>query len=85
LESIVQQKEDAVAAQEFEKAAHLRDQEQQLKALIEEKRKEWQITEVPEKMTVTEDEIASIVAEWTGIPVKKLAATESERLLNLED
>jgi len=85
LESIVQQKEDAVAAQEFEKAAHLRDQEQQLKALIEEKRKEWQIREVPEKMTVTEDEIASIVAEWTGIPVKKLAATESERLLNLED
>jgi len=85
LESIVQQKEEAVAAQEFEKAAHLRDQEQQLKALIEEKRKEWQIREVPEKMTVTEDDIASIVADWTGIPVKKLAAAESEKLLNLED
>lgn len=85
LEKIIQEKEDAVAAQEFEKAAQLRDEEQQLRALIEEKRKEWQIREVPEKMTVTEDDIAAIVADWTGIPVQKLAAAESEKLLNLEE
>ena len=56
-----------------------------MRALIEEKRKEWQIREVPEKMTVTEDDIAAIVADWTGIPVQKLAAAESKSLLNLEE
>jgi len=85
LEHVVKEKEAAVASQEFEKAAELRDKEQELKKLLEEKRKDWRKNDVPEKATVTADDIASIVSDWTGIPVKRLAATETERLLHLED
>ncbi len=85
LEDLIQEKEDAVATQKFEKAAELRDEEQRLKQLIDEKRKTWKINDIPEKTTVTADDIASIVADWTGIPVRRLAAGESQRLLNLED
>ncbi|HHW19302.1 MAG TPA: ATP-dependent Clp protease ATP-binding subunit [Firmicutes bacterium] len=85
LENVVKEKEEAVASQEFEKAAQLRDKEQELRKLLEEKRKNWQKNDIPEKATVTADDIAAIVSEWTGIPVKRLAATESERLLHLEE
>jgi len=85
LERLIQEKENAVASQEFEKAAELRDQEQELKDLLDEKRKNWQTNDIPEKTTVTSEDIASIVADWTGIPIKKLAAGETERLLGLEE
>lgn len=85
LEKLIAEKEEAVASQEFEKAAELRDEEQRLQQLLEEKRKAWQTNDVPEKTTVTADDIAAIVADWTGIPIRRLAAGESERLLRLED
>lgn len=85
LEHITKEKEEAVAAQEFEKAAQLRDKEQELKKAVEAKRQQWQKNDIPEKATVTADDIAAIVSEWTGIPVQRLAATETERLLHLED
>ena len=85
LEKLTQEKEDAVASQEFEKAAELRDKEQELKELLDERRKNWQTNDIPEKTTVTSEDIASIVADWTGIPIKKLAAGETERLLGLEE
>lgn len=85
MEQVIKDKEEAVASQEFEKAAQLRDKEQELRKQLEEKRAAWQTKEIPEKATVTEDDIAAIVSEWTGIPVRKLAATETERLLHLEE
>jgi ATP-dependent Clp protease ATP-binding subunit ClpC len=85
IEELAQQKEAAVSDQEFEKAAKFRDKEQQLRKELEDRKKNWQTQDVPNKCTVTEDEIASIVSDWTGIPVQRLAAAETERLLNLEE
>ncbi len=85
IEELARQKELAVANQEFEKAAEFRDKEHRLRQELEERKKSWQAQEVPTKSTVTEEDIAVIVSDWTGIPVKKLAAAETERLLNLEE
>ena len=85
LEKIRQEKEAAISAQEFEKAAKLRDQEQKLKEELEETKKNWETQKGLEKKTVTEEDIAHIVSSWTGVPVKKLAEEESERLLKMED
>jgi len=85
LEEIVKEKEEAINAQEYEKAAQLRDEEQKLKKEIENERKDWTNKRSLQVGQVGEDEIATIVSNWTGIPVSKLAAEESERLVHLED
>ncbi|AET65927.1 ATPase with chaperone activity, ATP-binding subunit [Desulfosporosinus orientis DSM 765] len=79
------EKEAAVSSQEFEKAAEFRDKEQKIRAELAEQRGAWQNQRNKENAMVTADDIAQIVASWTGIPVKKLAEEESERLLHLED
>ena len=84
-ERLKKEKEAAVSSQEFEKAAEFRDREQKLRAELAKQREEWQNQRYKENAMVTEDDIAQIVASWTGIPVKKLAEEESERLLHLED
>lgn len=84
LGEIAKEKEEAINAQEYEKAAQLRDEEQNLKDEIENGRKEWINRRSLQVGSVGEEEIASVVASWTGIPVSKLAAEESERLVNLE-
>ena len=84
-ERLKKEKEAAVSSQEFEKAAEFRDQEQKLRAELAELRGAWQDKRYKENAMVTGDDIAQIVASWTGIPVKKLAEEESERLLHLED
>jgi len=85
LEEIRKEKEEAVLSQEFEKAAKLRDEEQTLKERLEATKEEWQTKKGLEKSVVTEHDIAHIVASWTGIPVKKLAEEETERLLKMEE
>ncbi len=85
ISELAKEKEAAVAAQQFEKAAEFRDKEQELRKTLEEKKKTWQRDDVPVKSTVNAEDIAQIVSDWTGIPVKRLASTESERLLQLED
>ncbi len=85
IEEIQKEKEAAVNNQEFEKAAQLRDQEQQLKKELEARRQDWQAARGKEELVVTEEDIAQIVSSWTGIPVKKLAEEETERLLRLEE
>lgn len=85
LEELIKEKEEAINAQEYEKAAKLRDEEQNLKDAIENERKEWANKRSLELKVVGEDEIADIVSSWTNIPVSKLAAEESERLINLEE
>lgn len=78
------EKEAAIASQEFERAASLRDMEQQIKEELETKQKEAK-QRGNERIVVSADDIAHVVATWTKIPVKKLAEEESERLLKLEE
>ncbi|AEJ38478.1 class III stress response-related ATPase [Sulfobacillus acidophilus TPY] len=85
LEEIRKEKEAAVQAQEFEKAAQMRDEEQKLREELERQTHEWHNRQRVETITVTPDDIAHIVSSWTGIPVERLASEESERLLNLEE
>ncbi|PYG87986.1 ATP-dependent Clp protease ATP-binding subunit ClpC [Ruminiclostridium sufflavum DSM 19573] len=84
VEKLSKEKEDAIRHQEFEKAAKIRDEEQKLKNELEKIRNDWHQKNQTKTDTVTENEIEEIVASWTGIPVKKLAEEESERLLKLE-
>ncbi|TGE35993.1 ATP-dependent Clp protease ATP-binding subunit [Desulfosporosinus fructosivorans] len=84
-ERLKKEKEAAVSSQEFEKAAQIRDQEHKLRVDLAEQREAWQNKRYKENAMVTPDDIAQIVASWTGIPVKKLAQEESERLLHLEE
>ncbi|MEG6587027.1 ATP-dependent Clp protease ATP-binding subunit [Dendrosporobacter sp. 1207_IL3150] len=84
LEKLRAEKEAAITAQEYERAAQLRDDEARLKAELESKQKQWRERETSRSI-VTADDIANVVAAWTGIPLKKLAAEESERLLKLEE
>ncbi|MHB9095744.1 MAG: ATP-dependent Clp protease ATP-binding subunit [Eubacteriales bacterium] len=85
LDKVRQEKEAAISAQEFEKAAKLRDTEQKMKEELESVKKDWEKQKGLEKRKVTEDDIAHIVSSWTGIPVKKLAEEESARLLKMEE
>ncbi|MGZ4134724.1 MAG: ATP-dependent Clp protease ATP-binding subunit, partial [Tumebacillaceae bacterium] len=84
LEEIRSEKESAVQSQEFEKAASLRDSEQKVREELENRKSEWQQNQVKKDSVVTSEDIADIVASWTGIPVKQLAEEESTRLLNME-
>ncbi len=84
LETVRSEKESCIKNQEFEKAAVLRDKEQEIKRSIEIERKEWQTKSATKDAIVTEERIAETISSWTGIPVSKLAQEESERLLNLE-
>ena len=79
------QKEAAIDAQDFEKAAGLRDQERQLTEERCEKEKQWRAGELDDIAEVGEEQIAEVLAHWTGIPVFKLTEEESSRLLNMED
>ena len=84
LNSVKKEKEAAVTSQDFEKAAKLRDEEQALVKEIDDK-KSVAKEESDQKLIVTEDDIAAVVAQWTGIPVAKIGEEESETLLHLED
>jgi ATP-dependent Clp protease ATP-binding subunit ClpC len=84
LEDIRKEKDAAVQSQEFEKAAALRDTEQKLKEELEDTRNQWKETQGRTDSEVTPDDISDVVASWTGIPVKKLAEEETERLLQME-
>ena len=85
LESIQKEKEAAINGQEFEKAAEMRDQEQRLRTEIDQLRENWNQRKNGAELFVDEEAIATIVSSWSGVPVKKLAQEESERLLKLED
>lgn len=85
LVEIRKEKDAAVQGQEFEKAASLRDMEQRLREELEETKKSWKEKQGKENSKVTVEDIASVVSSWTGIPVSKLAETETEKLLKLEE
>lgn len=85
LKSVCQEKESAILAQEFERAATLRDREQALKKEIEDERSHWRSAQDALELCVEESDIAEVVTQWTGIPVHNLLTEEEERLLNLEE
>jgi len=85
IEQVRKEKEAAVKGQDFEKAASLRDQERELKAQLERGRKEWSKQKAEAYPQVTGEEIAEIVAKWTGIPVLKLEQKETEKLMKIEE
>ncbi|MEN6350087.1 MAG: ATP-dependent Clp protease ATP-binding subunit, partial [Syntrophomonas sp.] len=85
LSEVVKEKEEAINAQEYEKAARLRDEEQKLKDEVDNDRKSWVNQRSLYTGSVGEEEIAAVVSNWTGIPVSKLASEESERLVHLEE
>ena len=84
LADVKKEKEAAVTAQEFEKAAEMRDEEKRIEKEINDKKKAAKENS-DAKLVVTDEDIASVVAQWTGIPVSKIAQEESESLLHLED
>jgi ATP-dependent Clp protease ATP-binding subunit ClpC len=85
IEETRRNKEAAIEAQEFEKAANLRDKERQLTNKKRELEDQWQEGEGGERPVVGEEEIADIVSMWTGIPVFKLTEAETKKLIRMEE
>ena len=85
LEAVVIEKKEAISHQDFEKAAALRDQERSLNREIEEKRAEWNRAQSTARDVVTEEDIAQVVSQWTGIPVSRMTEQEAQRLVRLEE
>ena len=79
------EKESAIDAQDFEKAASLRDREKQLLAAKSQREKEWKAGDMDVVAEVDDEQIAEVLATWTGIPVFKLTEEETSRLLHMED
>lgn len=85
LAALLKEKEEAIAHQDFEQAARLRDSEKSLRAEMDQRRKSWEDAKSAARETVGEAEIAQIVSSWTGVPVLQLTEDESRRLLALEE
>ena len=85
IEQIRQQKNQVVRMQNFEEAARLRDMEKKLQAELEALKEEWERQAAEMVYPVTEDDVADVVAMMTGIPVNKVAQSEQQKLLTLEE
>lgn len=84
IEETRKNKEEAVRTQKFEKAASLRDKEKELKEKYEKEQKKWKNKNTKQITDISEENIAEVIASWTGIPAKKITEDENERLKNLE-
>ena len=85
LERVRKEKDEAIASQQYEVAAELRDRELHLSQNVGDMEREWKADRSKERTQVTEDDIAEVVSMWTGIPVTRLAQEETERLLRMEE
>lgn len=85
IEELKSEKEVAVSQQDFEKAARLRDEEKKLNDELKKEKEAWKDKSNREEKCVTKEDIASIVSQWTNVPVTQLTQSESKRLMNLED
>ncbi|MCE2931270.1 MAG: ATP-dependent Clp protease ATP-binding subunit, partial [Vampirovibrionales bacterium] len=85
IKALVRQKEEAIRAQEFDKATELRDKEAEMREGLREIADAHKKTLDPKNITVTVEDIASVVSQWTGIPVSKLTESESDKLMKMED
>ncbi len=84
IEETQKDKEEAVRTQKFEKAATLRDKEKELKEKYEKEQKKWKNKNTKEVTNITEENIAEIISNWTGIPANKITEDENVRLKKLE-
>lgn len=84
IEKTKNEKEEAVLNQKFEKAAELRDTEKALREKFEKEQSKWKSKNTKSIVTITEENIAEVIANWTGIPAKKITEDENEKLKNLE-
>lgn len=84
LASLLKEKEAAVASQDFEKAAQYRDDAKKLQSKIALMKKDWKGAD-HDDLKVTEEDVAEVVAKWTGVPLQNLKKSDSERLLHLEE
>ena len=85
VDRVTKLKEAAINDQDYDTASNLRDEEAKVKATLDELRAEWQKSQSDDPAEVTEEDIAQVVAMWTGIPVMRIAQEESERLMQMED
>ena len=85
VEQVRKEKDEAIASQQYEAAAELRDRELHANEDFDTLEREWQEGRDKERQVVTEEDIAEVVSMWTGIPVTRLAAEETERLLRMEE
>ena len=85
LDSVRKEKDEAIAGRQYEYAAELRDREASMAEKLSALEKSWQNAQDQDKATVTEEDVAEVVSMWTSIPVTRLAATETERLINMEE
>ena len=85
LDEVTVRKDEAIAGQDYEAAARLRDEEAQGKEHVEQLKATWHEEQGKETPIVTDEDIAQVVSMWTGIPVIRISAEESERLLHMED
>ena len=84
IEEIDNEKEDAISMQDFEKAAILRDKKAERQEKLDKEQEKWKNKEAKQITNITAEDIADVIAKWTGIPVKKINETENEKLKNLE-
>ena len=85
LTALNKETDEAVAREDFETAARLRDRKKELQSEMDERRSEWEQKLNSKMETVGEEEVAHIVSIWTGVPVSKLTQDEAQRLIHLED
>ncbi len=85
IESTKNEKEEAIRVQEFEKAATLRDKEKTLREKLSKEQEKWNDKNKRNVVEISNEDIAEVIARWTGIPVKKLTQDENEKLKNLEE
>ncbi len=85
IEQISRDKVAAIAEQNFEKAASLRDDEKHAKKALEETLKNWRASSEETIVTVTDDDIMAVVSKWTGVPLRRMEEKETEKLLKMED
>ena len=84
LDTVRREKEEAIAGQDYEAAARLRDVEEDFVSQLQSARKRWSDDRTDELISVTEEDVAAVAAEWTGIPVQRISQDEGEKLLGLE-
>ncbi len=85
IEGINAEKTAAIKEQDFEKAAALRDKEKQAKARLEEVLKKWRADSEEKIVTIGEEDIMTVVAKWTGVPLSRMEEQETQRLLHMEE
>ncbi len=85
IEALQHQKDELVKSQEYEEAAELRDKKRQLEIQLSDARKDWETSENTVPIVITAEDIAQVVSMMTGIPVNRVAVSESERLIEMKE